>query len=192
MKVIGICGTHGSGKGTVVEILKWKTPVEHVSARKIIMELAEAVGIKMENRTDLKTFNDNRHKNGGNIAKDFIQKYDRPENDKKVFILESIRRLNEIQTLREYFGNRFLLVAVDAPVSERYKRITSRSTLTDNVTLEEFKEQEHAESIGTEIHEMNIPACMQMADILLINDKDVSEFEKEIEEKIINSPFFQK
>lgn len=189
MKVIGICGTNGSGKGTVVEILQKHLPVKYISIRKLIVELAQKEGKVLETRVDTKNYNDERHKNGKSIVSDFILMYDTEENKDAVFVLESIRRVSEVERMREHFGTKFLLISVDAPLEIRYERAVLRNTFTDKVSFEDFKKQEEAESVGGEEYEMNISKCIFLSDVKLTNDGDMVKFEKVVEDMVIKSTF---
>jgi dephospho-CoA kinase len=185
MRVVGICGTNGSGKGLVSEILKKLIGSIPVSAREMILSLAKEEGFEINNRDDTKAYNDKRHKEGKSLGKDFIRMYNVPENKDKVITFESIRRPKEIELFRKVLGKDFILVSVDAPIETRYSRVTDRKSVTDLVDFEKFKEQEIAESIGTLDYEMNIVKCMGLADVKLVNDGSMEEFEQIIKAKLL-------
>lgn len=185
MRVVGICGTNGSGKGLVSEILEKLINSTPVSAREMIMSLAKEEGFEINNRDDTKAFNDKRHKEGKSLGMDFIRLYNVPENKDKVLTFESIRRPKEIELFRSVLGKDFILVSVDAPIETRFTRVTDRKSVTDLVDFEKFKAQEIAESVGTLDYEMNIVKCMEVADVKLINDGSMEDFEEQIKEKLL-------
>ena len=100
MKVIGITGTNGSGKGAVVEILKKHLDCLHVSAREMIIQIAAADGVNILNRDDLREYNEKRNREGKSLITDLDQRYNIPENQDKYIIFESVRRVGEIELLK--------------------------------------------------------------------------------------------
>lgn len=148
MKVIGITGTNGAGKGTVVEILQKTYELVHLSARSLIIEIAQKEGISLKNRDDLREYNEQRNRNGKSLIGDVFEMYNTLENKDVVFIFESIRRVSEIRELRGLLGEDFILLGVDAPIKIRYDRIKDRASMSDGVSFEEFLEQERLESVS--------------------------------------------
>ncbi len=186
MKIIGICGTNASGKGTVPVILQKDIPCTHLSAREMIISAAKKEGIDITNRDDLRNYNEKRNREGKTLVSDLIEEFDIRENQDKLFIIESIRRVGEVKELRNHFQENFILVSVDAPSEIRYERIHKRGSITDSVSYERFIEQERLESINEDENQMNIPKCMGMADVKLVNEGDIEKFEEEIKSKLLS------
>ncbi len=185
MKVIGICGTNGSGKGTVVDILEKYFTLTHISAREMIIEAAKNEGVKIESRDDFREYNEQRNKEGKTLVNEIKNKFKKSENENRIFVFESIRRVGEIKEFREDFKNNFLLVSVYAPVEIRYHRILKRASIADSVDFSKFVEQEKLESINEDENQMNITKCILMSDIHLVNDGDLAKFEEEVKNKLL-------
>lgn len=185
MKLIGITGTFGSGKGVLVELLKKKLDFIYVNARELIIEVATAEGVKVENRDDLREFVDDRNRRGKSLTGDVNTRYNTPENANKLVVFESIRRVKEVEELRQIFGNDFLFVSIDTPIQLRYERIRARGTMTDQVSFEQFQEQERLENVTDDPNKMNLYACRDMSDVKVLNIGTLEDLEKEIESKIL-------
>ena len=140
--IIGITGTFGSGKGEMADYLI-KQGFVHFSFRDFFTEEILRRGLPVNRDSMRDVANSLREEHGGDyIAKVLWQRaYDSGKNS----VLESIRAPIEVNYLFEQ-PNTFLL-CVDAPIEIRYERIKNRGTVTDLVSLEEFKKQEQAENI---------------------------------------------
>lgn len=143
MGVIGITGTVGSGKGTVVKYLQGLYKIEHFSGRAMIAKCArDLYGVTIKNRDDLR-INANRLRKefGPNILVRTAADCAERQKNCHIAVIEAIRCVGEVDYLEKRFKNLFSLLAVDAAQEERYKRIISRGSITDNVTFEEFCRQ---------------------------------------------------
>jgi dephospho-CoA kinase len=101
------------------------------------------------------------------------------ESGQQKVIIESIRCPGEVHFLQKY---QVTLLAIDDPVEVRYARITKRKHSTDFVTLDEFIEQERAESVGTEEWDMNIPRCIKEAEYVFFDNGDIEQFRIKVHE----------
>lgn len=187
MRVIGICGTNGSGKGLLVEILKKHAPVVHVSGRQLIIDFATRDGINIESRLDMREYANHYIKTGKSIILEYLKGN---IDDSKIYIFESIRRVQEISDIRS-LNCKTLIISVDADPNLRYQRAVKRNSVTDHVDFKNFMLQEKLESEGTEQWDMNIPKCVELADIKLINNGNQKDFEEQIKKSVLGNPFFQ-
>lgn len=191
MKVIGITGTFGAGKGTVVEYLQGGYKVKHFSIRAMIAKCAhDRYGVTIKNRDDLRiNANRLREEFGPDILARTAADCANGQENCRIAIIESIRCVGEIDYLKKRFGNLFFLLAVDAGQEERYRRITSRGGITDKVTFADFCRQEFAESESTALWEQNLTRCIARADYVIQNNGNEGDLYAAVDEFLRNNVY---
>jgi dephospho-CoA kinase len=178
MLIIGITGTLGAGKGTIVEYLVDKKGFNHFSVREFITREIKKRGMPVNRDSMVVVANDLRRNNSPSFITD--QLYLQAEQTGKDSVIESIRTPGEVDSLRDKAS--FVLFAVDAPPRERYRRISLRMSETDRVTYEEFLENEQREMHSTDPNKQNIARCVEMADHVINNNGTVDELHAQIEQ----------
>lgn len=172
--IIGIAGTLGAGKGTVVECLKEKG-FTHYSASGVLREILRQKGLE-ETRENMTTLADDlRNENPASPHHILFQKYTEEKPDR--VILESIHSVGEAIFLKE---RRAIILAVDAGLEVRYDRVHARGTSKDDVSFEEFQKIAIHEEEGGGSH--NIRAVIDMADHTIMNDGTIEELHAKVEE----------
>jgi len=167
MIIIGITGTLGSGKGTVVEYLVSKG-FKHYSARAFIEEEVRRRGLPATRDSTASVGNDLRVSHGAQYIA--VELYKRAREEGANAVIESLRAPAEVEYLRAEGQGDFLLWAADAPPEKRYQWIRGRGSHTDNVTFEKFLADEAREMHSDDPTKQNIAACIKMADTVFIND----------------------
>lgn len=180
MKIIGITGTLGAGKGTVVDYLVKQKGFDYYSVRQYIIGEIKKRGLPVNRDSMVITANDLREKN--NPAFIVEELYKRAEKDKKDAVIESIRTPGEIDFLKQH-GD-FILLAVDADPHLRYERITLRQSSTDQVDFDTFIENEQREMTTIDPNKQNLQQCIEQADILLINNGSINDLFTQLESKL--------
>jgi len=166
MIIIGITGTLGAGKGTIVEYLTEKKGFVHYSVRAYLLEKIRETGLP-ENRDSMFTLaNELRSGYGPSYVTD--QLYNQARISGQNCVIESIRTPGEIESLRG--KGHFYLFAVDADPEIRYQRIFLRQSETDHVSRDNFLEDEKREMNTTDQNKQNLRKCIQMADFLILNN----------------------
>ncbi|MBU0750042.1 AAA family ATPase [Patescibacteria group bacterium] len=182
--ILGLTGTNGAGKGSVVDYLVSKKGFAHYSVRAAIVEEVLRRGLEL-NRTNIgATGTDLRHTYGAAYFSTLFMSQAK-EDGVDNYVIESIRAVAEAENIKKAGG---FAIAVDAPIDIRYERITGRGSDTDKVSFEEFVEQEQAEYISkdpSDPAQMNFKVVMEQADYTLINDGTLDELGVKIEEMLI-------
>ena len=178
MIIIGITGTNGAGKGTIVEYLIEKKGFKHFSARAFLIEELERRGLENIRDNMVAVANELRAKNSPSYVADELFK--RANQSGQNCIIESLRTIGEIESLRNK-GN-FILLAVDAEPKIRYERIIKRSGSTDDISFEKFLADEEREMTSDDPNKQNLKKCIEMADFTIVNNKDINFLNQQIEE----------
>jgi dephospho-CoA kinase len=187
MKIVGITGTSGAGKGTIVDYLVKEKRYIHLSVRQYLTDELEKKGLEINRDNMRELANKLREENGaGYIMQQlYLQAIKSGEN----CIIESIRCVGEIDTLKDIAresGKEFILLGVDANPKIRYERIKERNSETDKVPYERFLEQERSESISEDPAKQNLPKCLELSDKIFINEGSIADLEYQIEQYLTN------
>lgn len=180
MTIIGITGTLGAGKGTIVEYLVREKGFVHFSVRGYITDEIHRQGMPVNRDSMVTVANKLRADHSPSYIID--QLYKQALLTGKNGIIESIRTPGEVQSLREK-GN-FLLVAVDADPILRYNRIVMRNSETDQISFETFIENESREMQSNDPSKQNIGKCIEQADFTFYNNSTVSELYRQLEAEL--------
>jgi len=169
--IIGIAGTLGAGKGTVVEYLKSKGFV-HYSTSGMFKAILESQG-QPANRSAYSVLgNAFRALNpAGPIA---IQ-YSIAKEDTNDVIIESIHDVPEAEFLKSKGA---IILGLDVPLEVRFERIQTRGSEKDAVTFAEFKTIAVHEEEGGGKH--NIRAVLEKADHVIANDGTIEQLQEKI------------
>lgn len=176
--LLGITGTDGGGKGTVVEYLVSSKGFVHYHGRKLFIEEIEKQGLE-NNRANMRVVaNELRRRQGDDVIVKLFLKQAEERGDKNI-IIDSIRATAEAETLKTNGG---ILLSVDADSKIRYERIQARKSSSDQVTFEEFIKHEELEMNDPDPNGMQKAAVMQMADYTIINNGTLPELYAQIEQ----------
>jgi len=173
--LIGITGTNGAGKGAVVDYLISTKGFSHYSARAFIREEAERRRLPLNRDTLRALGNDLRREHGPAYLVESM--YKEAVQDTNA-VIESIRTIGEAEFLK---GKHALILAVDADRKLRYERIVLRNNESDQVTFEQFCEQEDREMASSDPWDMNVFGVMQLADARIENDSTIEELHARID-----------
>lgn len=171
MIIIGITGTIGAGKGTVVDYLTKKKGFAHYSARDILTKEVEMRGLPLNRDSFTHVANALRNVHGPWYLAEAL--FNQAQQNGQNAIIESLRTPGEVKYLRQ--NPQFFLLAVDADINLRYDRIKKRKSATDHVTFEKFVEDEEREMTSEDPYSQNIRACIEMADGLIYNNGSLEE-----------------
>jgi len=174
--IIGIAGTLGAGKGTVVEYLRQKG-FAHYSSSDTLRQILTERGLPIDREHMSALANELSATQPGGVlhtAHTLAQ-----EAGHENYILEALHRVSEGEYIKKIGGT---ILGVDADIKTRYERITKRGdSAKDNVSFEQFQADSLREDEGATGSGPNIRAVMAMADHVIMNDGTVAELHEQIE-----------
>lgn len=181
MRLIGITGTIGAGKGTIVEYLTTRHHFKHFSVREYLTRIINERGMPVNRDSLVAIGNELRAKNSPSfIAEELYREAKESGGD---CIIESIRTVGEVNALHAK-GN-FHLFAVDADQRLRYDRIVVRASATDKIDYETFIENEIREMNSNDPNKQNLSECIKLSDYQFINNGSLESLYKQIDEVLL-------
>jgi dephospho-CoA kinase len=180
MKIIGITGTIGAGKGTIVDYLVNNYGFKHYSVRNYLIREAQKHNLPLNRDTYVKIANALREKHSPSFIIDEL--YEEASKTGVNAIIESIRTPGEITSLRS--KEDFSLWAIDADPKIRYERIISRQSETDQISFETFLASEQREMNTDDPTKQNLAECIRQADVLFTNNDSVEKLFWQIEKTV--------
>jgi dephospho-CoA kinase len=180
MIIIGITGTLGAGKGTVVDYLIKKKNFKHYSARAYLLEKIKERDLPENRDSMVAVANELRAEHSPSYIADELFK--RAQTSGEDCVIESLRTVGEVNALRE--RGKFYLFAVDADPQTRYERVVLRKSETDQISLETFLENEKREMDSDDPNKQNLRACIDIADYVFNNDGSLEDLNNKVETTI--------
>ncbi|MFZ1074841.1 MAG: AAA family ATPase [Minisyncoccia bacterium] len=178
--IIGLTGTLGAGKGTVVEYLAQKKGFKHFAVSDTLLA-GEAVkrGLEATRLVRQQIANEYRAK-GPTKLQEAV--YDMARADIEaghdVFI-EPQHTVAEVQFIQSIGGK---VISVDANLRIRYDRIKLRGSAKDNVSFEEFEKIQKEEMASDNPNKNNLAAAIAVADFHVTNDGSFEELHAQIDD----------
>jgi len=166
MLIIGITGTLGAGKGTIVQYMTEVEHFNHFSVRGFLINEIKCRKLPVNRDSMTSIANELRAANSPSFIIDELFKL--AEKSGKDCIIESIRTPGEVESLKTK-GN-FWLVAVDADPKVRYERIRQRKSTTDTISYETFLDNEQREFTSVDPNKQDLKRCIEMADFIFNNN----------------------
>jgi dephospho-CoA kinase len=174
--ILGLTGSFGAGKGTVVEYLKEKKGFHHYSTSSIIREEIVARGLPLGRDSYIIVGNDLRAKFGPSHLVDVC--YERAKAAGGNAIIESLRAVGEVRKVKELGGK---VIGVDADPHVRYERAFARGSEKDNVPFDKWLEQERIESNTEDETKQNIFGALKESDMIISNNGTLEELHSQVD-----------
>lgn len=172
-KIVAITGLPGAGKSTVADFFVAKG-YQYIRFGQIVLDIVKERGLEPNEKNESKVRVEVRKKHGMaamailNLAK--IKKLLRKGN----VLVDGLYSFEEYEVLKKEFGKKVTVLAVFAPPSIRYKRISSRVISKDDNDLRN-RPFTVKEAMARDIHELqktNKGPTIAMADYTILNNKD--------------------
>jgi dephospho-CoA kinase len=169
--IVGITGTILAGKGTVVDILKFKG-FKHVSIRDLIREELARQNMPLSRANMQDMGNLMRKKHGLEYwIKIALEKY---ANDNTPLIIESLRNPAEITYLKN--NSKFFLIGMDAPFEIRLERVKKRDADLDRKDQDTFEfDDARDKGFNEPLNGQQVGMCLVQADFLIYNDEEFTD-----------------
>lgn len=178
MITIGITGTLGAGKGTIVDYLVQNKGFVHYSVRSFITEEIKRRNMPVNRDSMTLVGNDLRAQHTPSYIVE--QLYAQAQASGCNCIIESVRTPGEIAALRG--KPNFFLFAVDADPKIRYERAVLRGSETDHVSYETFIANEQREMTSEDSNKQNLKVCIEQADFRFDNGGSIEDLHKQVEQ----------
>ena len=175
--IIGITGTLGSGKGTVVDYLVKNKGFAHFSVRSFLIDEIKKRNLPVNRDSMVEVANDLRANNSPSYLAE--QLFELASKQDKPAIIESLRTPGEIDALKK--KGDFFLLAVDADSKLRYDRVIIRGSSTDKISYEKFLSDEKKELTTSDPNKQNLAKCIEMADFRIDNSGSLEELNNQVE-----------
>lgn len=176
--VVGLTGPIASGKGLVAKgvsnALGDTARTDNILLSDFLREDVRAAGQPLNRDTLRERGNELRQKNGaGALVKRIFDTL--PKGGGVLLVVDSIRNPGEIRALRDAYGDRLLVIATDAPLEDRIKRVIGREREDDSTDPQEIERQmrvemEHSPEFGFALDE-----CRELADFVSIARESKAE-----------------
>jgi len=175
-QLIGLTGTNGAGKGEVANLLRTRG-YDYFSLSDEIRAELRRKGKEAARDNLIAAGNALRRRFGPDIlARRVMRKI------KGKAVIDSIRNGSEVAFFRRRKG--FVLVAVDAPVELRFKRVSRRGRAESASTLAEFIAKEEEEMAGSRAGQQ-LRRSMKMADIVIINGGTLAALRRKVDKCLL-------
>jgi len=175
MKIIGIIGMNGSGKGTVVKYIVKNYGYNSVVMGDLVREEANQEGLELT-RDNLCMIADRGYKRGG---KDYWlnKAYERIiKNNWNKVVIDGIRQPRDVEFFKEKFGKDIIIVLIDAKPEIRFEREKKRGRPGFPKSFEEFFRYEKQEN-----RIFNLSKTLKLADYTIDNNGSFKDLYVNIE-----------
>jgi len=207
LRFIGVTGLPGAGKGAFIDLLKPRLGGRGIETRcyslsDVLRGEARSRGLTVERPVLRRIANELRREQGSGVLSLMVVRQVRREladvapGTPLVVIVDAIRNPEEVSALRQALGEKFVLVAVEAPLELLVERIAARARYDEPDEFVGRKEAARQMILGESgkdepAHGHNIARCVAMADWRVDNSQSIDELAAQIDnliEEILPAP----
>ena len=168
--VIGLCGETGSGKTTISEYLKFKYGLQSFRYSQVIAEKYQIDDKEKLQEVGLKISQNPEEQKA--LTQYMIEKMD----EKKSYVIDGLRHMDDYNMLREAFGDKFVFLSIECKYINRYQRYNK--LYHGEISKEKF------ERINNHSSEFEIMVVRLQADYEINNDKGYKQLWERIDQVI--------
>lgn len=177
--IVGITGTLGAGKGTVVDYLVKQKGFKHFAVSDTFLAgEARKKGLTPDRNTRRDVANEYRAMGPTKLMEAVYDMARLAVEAGERVIIEPQHTAAEVDFIKSKGG---VVIAIDADVRARYNRILQRGGAKDSLSFDDFLAQQRLEMISDDPDRNNIAAAIMKADILLRNDGTPDDLFKKLE-----------
>jgi dephospho-CoA kinase len=172
MRLIGLTGTNGSGKGEAARFFQ-EHGYAYLSLSDEIRDELTREGRALNRNNLIQKGNQLRSNHGPDVLARRVM--ERVQSDT---VIDSIRNLKEVAYFRRHPG--FILLSLDADPEIRFHRVQQRGREESASSLEQFVRKEQEEMTENETGQQ-LALCIDAADYHIINNESLEELHHRLE-----------
>jgi len=176
LKVLGLMGAIGCGKGTVANILEKEYGFHTITIGDLVREEVAKRGLKPTREITTKISEELRSKDPAYFIKKVIERIKEKGWDKVV--IDGIRLLVDVEHLKKAFPE-IIFVLVETDPKKRFERMKLRGRPGFPKTFEEFLKHEKLE-----IEKFNLDKVWSYASRVINNDGSISDLKTQVIEML--------
>lgn len=96
-------------------------------------------------------------------------------------VVDGLYSWSEYKFMKEHYGDRFSVIAIQASPSIRYKRLSERKEIDDKLIHRPFSAEESQKRDYAEIENIEKGGPIAIADVTIVNEGTVDEFKEKLE-----------
>lgn len=181
-KMIAIVGMCGAGKSLLADMLV-ERGWGYVRFGQINLDILKERGWETNEKNEKIIREELRAEHGmAALAKLNIPKFDKVLSEKNL-VADGLYSWSEYKILKDYYGDRLTVVAVYAPPTLRYERISSRISGPEDKDLRNrsFTKEDAKKRDYNEIENVEKGGPIAMADYTILNTGSIESYKAEIE-----------
>ena len=176
--IIGITGTLGAGKGTVVDYLVDEKGFGHLSVTAFMKGVAKSRGIEPDRTVYHDIANEFRAEGPTRLLEATLEDGKQRLGPAGDYVLEALHTPAEVAFVQSQGG---IVFGVDANLRTRYDRIVLRGSEKDKISFEEFSAHEALESKPAEGSSNDLGGALRAADYRIENDGTLEELHAKLD-----------
>lgn len=182
VKVIGLTGSIGAGKGVVSDVLEEEFGYTQLTVGDVIRSFVKSKGLESTRDNCDKWSEIMRQSKGVDYWMKQVVNEIKEKSYKKV-IVDGVRLPSDNEVLKNAFKSDYVLFKVDASPIVRFKRLKKRARPGFPKTLEEFKKHEQRQN-----EMFNLSETFKQAEEVIDNSSTLEDLEQRVKKVMKKNP----